>query len=57
MVGVAASSALFFPVVRAQSSTRVILGMSVATYSYVSIWLAIAVAAILAVVGIAIPQN
>jgi len=57
MVGVAASSALFFPVVRATSPTRLLLGMSVAGYTWLSIWLALGLAAIFAVVGLAIPQN
>ena|ERR1700730_13811789 len=61
MIGVAVSSSLFYPVVRVLSAARrpnrLFLGMSLASYTYVSIWLALAIAAGLAIAAFAIPQN
>ena len=57
MVGVAASSALFFPVVRVLGPNRLVLGLSLAKHTYVSIALALAIAAVCAVAAIAIPYN
>jgi hypothetical protein len=57
MAGVAASSALFFPVIRQFAPTRLLLGMTFARYTYVSIWLGIAIAVVLAIAAFAIPQN
>ena len=57
MVGVATSSALFFPVVRQLPPTRLLMGLSLARYSYLSIWVGIAIAAVLLIAAIAIPQN
>jgi hypothetical protein len=57
MIGVAASSALFFPVLRLVNPKLRLMGMSVAGYTYVSISLAIAIAAVLAVAAFAIPQK
>jgi hypothetical protein len=56
MIGLAASSALFLPVLRRLvPPTRRMLGMSVSTYTYLSISAAIAIAAVLAVVAFVIP--
>jgi len=56
MIGVAASSALYLPVLRVTSPNRRLLGMSLTRYSYISIVLALAIAAVLAVAAIAIPH-
>jgi hypothetical protein len=52
MVGVAASSALTFPFIRAVSPNRQLMRMSLARYTYVSISIAIAVAVVLAVAAV-----
>lgn len=57
MVGVAASSALFFPVLKVLSPKRRLMGMSLARYTYVSILLAIAIAAVLAIAAVAVPEK
>jgi hypothetical protein len=55
LIGIAASAALFLPALRLFAPTRRPLGMSVSTYTYLSISAAIAMAAILAVIAFAIP--
>ncbi|HEV2027132.1 MAG TPA: hypothetical protein VGS16_01210 [Candidatus Dormibacteraeota bacterium] len=56
MIGVAASAALFLPFLRVVSPNRRVVGMSVGTYTLVSIVIAIAVAAGFAVAALAQPQ-
>lgn len=54
LIGLAASSALFFPFLRAVAKpNRRLLGMSIATYTLVSVLAGIALAAVLAVIAIA----
>ena len=58
LVGLAASSALLFPFLRAVTSpNRRVLGMSVATYTVASVLVGLAVAAMLAVVAVAVPLD
>jgi hypothetical protein len=57
MIGLGASSALFFPALNALSPTRRVLGMSLAKYTLVSILIAVAAAAVLAVLAVAVTQK
>jgi len=56
MIGVAASSVLFLPFLRATAGTRRLLGMSVDKYTYLSTSIAIGIAAVLAVAASLVPQ-
>ena len=56
MIGVAASSALFLPFLRATAGTKRLMGMSVEKYTYVSTSLAIGIAAVLGVAAVVVPQ-
>ncbi|HLQ15099.1 MAG TPA: hypothetical protein VK256_04495 [Candidatus Eisenbacteria bacterium] len=56
MIGVAASSALLLPFLRATAGTRRLMGMSVEKYTYFSTSLAIGIAAVLGVAAVAAPQ-
>lgn len=57
MTGVAASSALSFRFVRLVSPNRQLMRMSLARYTYVSIFIAIAIAAVLAVAAVVLPPG
>ena len=57
MVGVAASSALFFPVLKLRAPNRRLMGMSISRYTQVTVVLAAAIAAVLIVAALAIPQK
>jgi hypothetical protein len=57
MIGLAASSALFLPVLRRLAPTRRVLGMSISTYTYLSMGTAIAMAVVLAAVAFLVPQK
>lgn len=57
MVGVAASSAIFFPVLKGLSPKLRLMGISLARYTQVSIVLAIAIAVVLAIAGVAVPEK
>ena len=57
MVGVAASSALFLPVLKVLSPKRRLMGMSLAGYTSFSILVAIGIAVVLAIVAVAVPDK
>lgn len=58
MVGIAASSALYLPVLqRLNPKRRGLFGISVARYTYISISAAIAIAAVLVVAAFLVPDT
>jgi hypothetical protein len=58
LIGVAASSALFLPFDRLLLANRPATRISLARYTYVSIWIAIAIAVVLGVAAVLVgPQG